>query len=164
MDRRTFLLGIIGGIAAATGLAGHTTPAEAGPIGPDSSSIEPDLEPAVMPEDSDSVQAQYAQWGYYGPRRRYWRRSQTLLAPPLLLRAAVLLRRSLSPPLASRPPPLLVNRVGALARRADGHRRSGCRPGTLRKSGRLPGIHAGVPDRNILLTTCGTIMVVDIAS
>jgi hypothetical protein len=49
MDRRTFLLGIIGGIAAATGLAGHTTPAEAGPIGPDSSSIEPDLEPAVMP-------------------------------------------------------------------------------------------------------------------
>ena len=75
MDRRTFLLGFIGSIAATAGLAGHNTPAEARPIDPDPPATEPDLEPAVMPEDSNSAQAEYAQWGY-GPRRRYWRRAR----------------------------------------------------------------------------------------
>jgi hypothetical protein len=75
MDRRTFLLGFIGSIAATAGLAGHNTPAEARPIDPDPPATEPDLEPAVMSEDSNSAQAEYAQWGY-GPRRRYWRRAR----------------------------------------------------------------------------------------
>jgi hypothetical protein len=75
MDRRTFLLGFIGGIAAATGLTGYNTLAEARPIDNDPS-IEPDLERVTMPEDSNDARAQYAQWGYYGPRRRYWRRAR----------------------------------------------------------------------------------------
>jgi hypothetical protein len=75
MDRRTFLLGFIGSIAATAGLAGRNTPAEARPIDPDPPATEPDLEPALRPEDSNSAQAQYAQWGY-GPRRRYWRRAR----------------------------------------------------------------------------------------
>ena len=43
MDRRTFLLGFIGSIAATAGLAGHNTPAEARPIDPDPPATEPDL-------------------------------------------------------------------------------------------------------------------------
>src|SRR5829696_1351939 len=77
MDRRKFLLGLVGGVAVAAGLAGRTQPAEALPITPDPLSPPgpSDVETAVAtPEDIEAAQVQAAQWGYYGPRRRYWRR------------------------------------------------------------------------------------------
>ena len=82
-------------------------------------------------------------------------RSQALLAPSLLLRAAVLLRWSLSPPLASRPPPLLASPVTAAM--AAVQERSGSPVAVL-------GYTPAYPIGNILLTTCGTIIVVVMAS
>jgi hypothetical protein len=77
MNRRKFLLGFAGGIAAVAGLAGRTRPAEALPITrePLSAPRPSDVETAVAtPQDIEAAQVQATQWGYYGPRRRYWRR------------------------------------------------------------------------------------------
>ena len=99
MERRTFLLGLVGGLAAAAGLAATgSTPAEALPLkpipnpGPDGA---PDEAADIKPEDLDGVPADYAwhrrwhrpwrrrrryyyyrprRYYYWRPRRRYWRR------------------------------------------------------------------------------------------
>lgn len=99
MQRRTFLLGLFGGLAAAAGLAGAaSTPAEALPQSP-VPAPGPDPEAAdIKAEDLDGVGVEesryrrYRRWRrrrvyyyrrpryyrrrvyFYRPRRRYWRR------------------------------------------------------------------------------------------
>ena len=79
MERRTFLFGLFGGLAAAAGLAATgATPAQALAAAP-----LPTPQPAtdaadIKPEDLDGVRTEDAQYYYYRPRRRwrrrYWRR------------------------------------------------------------------------------------------
>ena len=106
MDRRTFLLGLIGGLAAAAGLAGtganpaHALPLDSTPAPDDATDAS-----AIKPEDLEGVRIEEAQYWrrrryyrrYWGPRRRYWRRryaatilSPVLAAPAPLLASAVL--------------------------------------------------------------------------
>src|SRR4051794_20658401 len=75
MERRTFLLGLVGGLAAAAGLAAAgSTPAEALPL-----TAAPAPQPGeraedtadIRPEDLDGVRTEESRWYY---RRRYWRR------------------------------------------------------------------------------------------
>src|SRR5215207_3417801 len=83
MDRRKFLLGLVGGVAVAAGLAGRTQPAEALPITPDPLSPPgpSDVETAVAtPEDIEAAQVQAAQWG----RPATPLLAPSLLAPPVL--------------------------------------------------------------------------------
>lgn len=85
MDRRRFLLGLVGALAAATTLTAATSEvAEALPLQPP-----PELPPEPTPEhaiateaDLEAAKAQEAYWVrrrrwrryYWRPRRRYWRR------------------------------------------------------------------------------------------
>jgi hypothetical protein len=92
MERRTFLLGLVGGLAAAAGLAATgSTPAQAlpapAPAMPDKAGTEA---ADIRPEDLDGVRTEdaryyyrrrYRPWRrryyrryYWRPRRRYWRR------------------------------------------------------------------------------------------
>jgi hypothetical protein len=82
MERRTFLLGLIGGLAAAAGLGTGANPAHALPL---DSTPAPDGATdasAIRPEDLDGVRTEEAQYWrrrryyrrYWRPRRRYWRR------------------------------------------------------------------------------------------
>jgi hypothetical protein len=92
MERRTFLLGLVGGLAAAAGLAATgATPAQA--LAAPAPAPHPDAptEAAdIKPEDLDGVRTEEAQYYYrrryrpwrrryyrryyWRPRRRYWRR------------------------------------------------------------------------------------------
>jgi hypothetical protein len=83
MERRTFLLGLVGGLAAAAGLvATGSKPANA--VSLDTAGSGGATEPAdIKPEDLDGVRTEDAQYWrrrrywrrrYWGPRRRYWRR------------------------------------------------------------------------------------------
>jgi hypothetical protein len=95
MERRTFLLGLVGGLAAAAGLAATgSTPAEALPLRPTpvpGSGGAVDEAADIKPEDLDGVRTEDAQYYIvrrrryrpryfyrpryvYRPRRRYWRR------------------------------------------------------------------------------------------
>ena len=93
MERRTFLLGLFGGLAAAAGLAAAgATPAQALPATPaPAPTPEPATEAAdIKAEDLDGVRTENTQYYYrrrrwrpryryyYRPRRRwrrrYWRR------------------------------------------------------------------------------------------
>ncbi|CAN7662787.1 hypothetical protein [Bosea sp. LjRoot237] len=73
MDRRSFIASLIGGLAAASfasaGLAAQ--PQRALQPG---DRRRPDDASKVDPEALDKTDADYAQYYYYGPRRRYWRR------------------------------------------------------------------------------------------
>ena len=74
MERRTFLLGLFGGMAAAAGLAATgVTPAQALPATPvPAKTPEPATDAAdIKPEDLDGVRTEDAQYYYY--RRRRWR-------------------------------------------------------------------------------------------
>ncbi|MGW9330432.1 hypothetical protein [Bosea sp. NPDC055594] len=72
MDRRSFLGSLIGALAAAgfasAGLAAQ--PQKAAPAAP----RRPESAPEIDAEALDKTEADYAQYYYYGPRRRYWRR------------------------------------------------------------------------------------------
>ena len=92
MERRTFLLGLVGGLAAAAGLAAAgSTPAEALPLkapAPDAPGKGETEAADIRPEDLDGVRTEEAQYYivrrrryrpwrrryYWRPRRRYWRR------------------------------------------------------------------------------------------
>jgi hypothetical protein len=80
MERRTFLLGLVGGLAAAAGLAAAgSTPAEALPLkaapGHAPSPADAPAEPAdLKAEDLDGVRTEEAQYYYYRRRYRPWRR------------------------------------------------------------------------------------------
>ena len=95
MERRTFLLGLVGGLAAAAGLAAPgSTPAEALPLAgpaPDATGKAAPEAADIRPEDLDGVRTEEAQYyivrrrryrpwrrryyrRYWRPRRRYWRR------------------------------------------------------------------------------------------
>jgi hypothetical protein len=96
MERRTFLLGLVGGLAAAAGLAATgSTPAEALPLKPtptpggaaeDAADIKPEDLDGVRTEDAQYYivrRRRYRPWRrryyyrpryIYRPRRRYWRR------------------------------------------------------------------------------------------
>jgi hypothetical protein len=71
VDRRSFLASLIGGLAAASfapaGLAARQTSSSA-------DRRRPDRTAKVDPDALDRADADYAQYYYYGPRRRYWRR------------------------------------------------------------------------------------------
>lgn len=76
MDRRSFLTGLIGGLAAAGSLG---TVALAAPrVSPAAEPHRPDETPQVDPEALDKTEADYSQYYYYRRRprwrRRYWRR------------------------------------------------------------------------------------------
>jgi hypothetical protein len=89
MERRTFLLGLVGGLAAAAGLAAAgATPAQA--LAVPAPAPSPDAKPSseaadIGPEDLDGVRTEATQYWYrrrrryyrryyYRPRRRYYRR------------------------------------------------------------------------------------------
>jgi hypothetical protein len=93
MERRTFLLGLVGGLAAAAGLAATgSTPAQALPLSSPAPDATGKSEAAdIRPEDLDGVRTEEAQYYivrrryrpwrrryyrryYWRPRRRYWRR------------------------------------------------------------------------------------------
>ena len=97
MERRTFLLGLVGGLAAAAGLAATgSTPAEALPLKAPPAPVPGGADEAadIKPEDLDGVRTEDAQYYivrrrryrpwrrryyyrpryFYRPRRRYWRR------------------------------------------------------------------------------------------
>lgn len=98
MERRTFLLGLIGGIAAASGLAAAgASPVQALPLeppsAPQSDVPEPTEAAEIRPEELDGVPVEearyrrrrrgwpYRRWRrrayrryYWRPRRRSWRR------------------------------------------------------------------------------------------
>jgi hypothetical protein len=94
MERRTFLLGLVGGLAAAAGLAATgSTPAQALPLAAPAPDGSGKAEAAdIRPEDLDGVRTEEAQYYivrrrryrpwrrryyrryYWRPRRRYWRR------------------------------------------------------------------------------------------
>ena len=87
MERRTFLLGLIGGLAAAAGLAATgATPAQALAVPAPAPNPNAANEAAdVRPEDLDGVRTEATQYWYrrrrryyrryyYRPRRRYYRR------------------------------------------------------------------------------------------
>ncbi|HYY83422.1 MAG TPA: hypothetical protein VE686_02830, partial [Beijerinckiaceae bacterium] len=90
MERRTFLLGLVGGLAVAAGLAATgSTPAEALPLKAPPAPVPGGADEAadIKPEDLDGVRTEDAQYYYYRrrrwrpryryyyrPRRRYWRR------------------------------------------------------------------------------------------
>ena len=87
MERRTFLLGLIGGLAAAAGLAATgATPAQALAVPAPAPNPDAPTEAAdVRPEDLDGVRTEATQYWYrrrrrfyrrhyYRPRRRYYRR------------------------------------------------------------------------------------------
>jgi len=73
MERRTFLLGLIGGLAAAAGLTTiSTTPVQAlSPAAPPSDAIE---SANLTSGDLDGVRTEDAQY-YYRRRRRHYRRA-----------------------------------------------------------------------------------------
>jgi hypothetical protein len=77
MDRRTFLTGLVGGLAAAAGLAAAgSTPAQALPLAGPAPDAPGKAEAAdIRPEDLDGVRTEDAQY-YIVRRRRYrpWRR------------------------------------------------------------------------------------------
>jgi hypothetical protein len=87
MERRTFLLGLVGGLAAAAGLAAAgSTPAEALPLPNAAPNASGKGEAAdIRPEDLDGVRTEETQYWrrrrrryyrryYWRPRRRYYRR------------------------------------------------------------------------------------------
>jgi hypothetical protein len=73
VDRRSFLASLIGGLASASF-------ASAGLAAEPQTRLQPadrrrlDEAPKVDAEALDKADADYAQYYYYGPRRRYWRR------------------------------------------------------------------------------------------
>ena len=75
MERRTFLLGLVGGLAAAAGLAATgSTPAQALPLATPAPNGSDKAEVAdIKPEDLDGVRTEDAQY-YYRRRYRPWRR------------------------------------------------------------------------------------------
>ncbi|HEX8167993.1 MAG TPA: hypothetical protein VF601_19670 [Beijerinckiaceae bacterium] len=77
MERRTFLLGLVGGLAAAAGLAATgSTPAEALPLAgpvPDATGKAGTEAADIRPEDLDGVKVEETQY-WYRRRRRYYRR------------------------------------------------------------------------------------------
>ena len=87
MERRTFLLGLIGGLAAATGLViTGTAPAEAsspqstrGAEGPESAEVNPEKLDGVATENTQyyrrRVRRVYRRY-YRRPARRYYRRAR----------------------------------------------------------------------------------------
>ena len=71
MERRTFLLGLFGGLAAAAGLAAAgATPAQALPAAPAPTPTPADAAD-MKAEDLDGVRTENTQYFYY--RRRRWR-------------------------------------------------------------------------------------------
>ena len=76
MERRTFLLGLIGGLAAAAGLAATgATPAQALAVPAPAPNPDAATEAAdIKPEDLDGVKIQEAYHWRYRRRRRYYRR------------------------------------------------------------------------------------------
>ena len=85
MERRTFLLGLIGGLAAATGLViTGTAPAEAsspqsGAEGPESAEVNPEKLDGVATENTQYYRRRgrrvYRRY-YRRPARRYYRRAR----------------------------------------------------------------------------------------
>ena len=91
MERRTFLLGLLGELAAAAGFgATGARPAQAQPVpGPTPNPDAPSEAADIKTEDLDAVRIEEAQYyyrrryrpwrrryyrRYWRPRRRYWRR------------------------------------------------------------------------------------------
>ena len=78
MDRRKFLLGLVGGLTAAAAATAISQQAEALPLArPVSPRLPETPEPAVATDaDLEGVKVQDAQYYYYRRprRRRYWRR------------------------------------------------------------------------------------------
>jgi hypothetical protein len=73
MERRTFLLGLVGGLAAAAGLAA-TGSTQALPLAAPTPDAPGKAEAAdIRPEDLDGVRTEEAQY-YYRRRYRPWRR------------------------------------------------------------------------------------------
>jgi hypothetical protein len=74
MERRTFLLGLVGGLAAAAGLAGAgASPAHSLPLRPEPITGGDGTETAeIRPEDLDEVRIEPA-WHRRWHRRYYWR-------------------------------------------------------------------------------------------
>ena len=73
MDRRSFLASLIGGLATASlASAGFAAQPQASP--PPADRRRPDGVPELDSDALDKTDADYAQYYYYGPRRRRWRR------------------------------------------------------------------------------------------
>lgn len=73
MDRRSFLASLIGGLAAASFGTASFAAQPSGTSAP-AGRRRPEDAPKVDPEALDKTDADYVQYYYYGPRRRYWRR------------------------------------------------------------------------------------------
>jgi hypothetical protein len=85
MERRTFLLGLVGGLAAAAGLAATgSTPAEALPLKAPPAPVPGGADEAadIKPEDLDGVRTEDAQYYIVA---LHLSAAPPLLAPPVLL-------------------------------------------------------------------------------